>query len=64
MPKYPEITVKLTGHDGNAFAILGTCLLLLRQHGLSDKQTAFFKEATSSDYQHLLQVVYKWFNVG
>ena len=26
MPKYPDITVQLTGKDGNAFNILGICL--------------------------------------
>lgn len=26
MPKYPDITVQLTGKDGNAFYILGICL--------------------------------------
>ena len=24
-PRYPDITVKLVGADGNAFAILGAC---------------------------------------
>lgn len=24
-PKYPNITVQLTGHDSNAFMILGLC---------------------------------------
>ncbi len=31
VPTYPHITVELTGHDGNAFAILGRVLQALRQ---------------------------------
>lgn len=33
MPKHPEITVKLTGEDGNAFNILGICLRAMRRVG-------------------------------
>jgi hypothetical protein len=33
-PKYPDITVPLTGEDGNAYAILGKVRQALRQAGL------------------------------
>ena len=42
MPKYPEITVKLTGEDGNAFSLS------------QGERDAFYAEATSSNYDHLL----------
>lgn len=55
MPKYPDITVQLTGKDGNAFNILGICLQAMRQAGLSqEERDAFRAEATSGNYDHLL----------
>lgn len=64
MPKYPDITVQLTGKDGNAFNILGICLRAMRCAGLSQKERDnFYAEATSSNYTHLLTICVEWFNV-
>ena len=64
MPKYSEITVRLSGEDGNAFNILGICLRAMRQTGLSqEERDAFYAEATSSNYDHLLTTCMKWFEV-
>ncbi len=63
-PKYPQITVALTGHDGNAFVILSRCRKSAREAGLSDHEIAtFIAEAMSNDYDHLLQTVMRWFEV-
>ena len=60
----PEITVRLVGEDGNAFAILGRVREALRRGGVnSAERDAFFTEATSGDYDNLLQVCMKWVNV-
>ena len=62
--KYPEITVKLVGEDGNAFAILGKCRMAMKRAGCSQEEIdLFYKEATSGDYDHLLQICVKWFNL-
>jgi len=57
--KAPETkpTVKLTGRDGNAFAIMGAIKKALRQGG-ADKEYVdqYMKDAMSGDYDHLLQV--------
>jgi len=59
--KYPEIKVKLVGEDGNAFSILGRVRKALRNGGVpQDKIEEFTKEATSGDYDHLLQTVMNW----
>ena len=64
MPKYPEITVRLTGEDGNAFNILGICLQAMRGAGLSqEERDAFQAEATSGNYDHLLTTCMEWFEV-
>lgn len=64
MPKYPEITVRLTGENGNAFNILSICLKAMHQSGLSqEERDAFYAETTSGNYDHLLATCMKWFEV-
>ena len=64
MPKYPDITVQLTGKDGNAFNILGICLRAMRRAGLNQEECeAFQAEATLGNYDHLLATCMEWFNV-
>lgn len=63
--KYPNVTVKLTGEDGNAFAILGRVQRALRRAQVPKPEIdAFLKEATAGDYDHLLQTVMRTCNVG
>ena len=63
-PKYPHITVELIGADGNAFAILGKVQRELKRAGVSSEEVkAFFTEATSGDYDHLLGTAMKWVDV-
>ena len=62
--KHPEITVKLVGQNSNAYNILGICLRAMKKAGLSkDEQDAFYKEATSGNYDHLLATCMDWFEV-
>lgn len=62
--KYPEIEVELIGQDGNAFYILGAVSKALRRAGVSSEEIAQFnEEATSGDYDHLLQTAVKWVSV-
>jgi hypothetical protein len=64
MPTYPHITVKLTGEDGNAFAILGRVLRAMRCAGVPQvERDTFRQEATASDYDHLLHTVIRWVDV-
>jgi hypothetical protein len=50
-------TVKLVGHDGNAFSIMGRVKQALKQAG-ADKEyiDRYLSEAMSGDYNHLLVV--------
>lgn len=62
--KYPNITVKLSGEDGNAFAILARVGKALRANKLGGEVwEEFYMEATDGDYDHLLQTVMKYVNV-
>jgi hypothetical protein len=63
-PLYPDVRVKLTGEDGNAFFILGRCQTAARKAGLSkEEMDRFDQEARSGDYDTLLQTCMKWFDV-
>jgi hypothetical protein len=64
MVRYPEVRVALVGEDGNAFAILGRVQKQMRRAGVPDREVkAFFDEATSDDYDHLLATVMEWVTV-
>lgn len=60
-PRYPNVTVQLTGRDGNAFAILGAVDRALRSADVpKDEREAFMDEATAGDYSHLLRTAMAW----
>lgn len=62
--KYPHISVKLTGEDGNAFFIIGKCIKMMRRARCSQEQIdEFQKEATSGSYDHVLGTVMSYFDV-
>jgi hypothetical protein len=60
-PKYPHVKVKLVGHDGNAFTVLGRVAQAMRTHGVEKSEIdAFMHEATSGDYNTLLAAAMRW----
>lgn len=62
--KYPEITVKLVGQNGNAFAILGAVTHEMRKHNIPQVEIdTFLKEAQSGDYDNLLRTCMAWVEV-
>jgi len=57
-PKYPNITVRLIGEDGNAFFILGMVTKALKRAGVAQAEIeAFAAEATAGNYDDLLATV-------
>lgn len=60
MPK-----VKLTGTDGNAFAIIGKVSKALKKAGLKDKADEFVKRAFSAgSYDEVLQLCCEYVEVS
>lgn len=60
-PKYPNISVRLVGEDGNAFAILRRVQRELRRGGVPQTEVSeFLKEAMKGDYNNLLRTVMEW----
>ncbi len=60
-----NIEVNLSGEDGNAFAIIGRTTKEMRKAGIPKSEIdAFVQEATSGDYDHLIQTVMRWVKVS
>ncbi len=63
-PLFPNVTVQLTGEDGNAFFIIGRVSGALRRGGADkDQIAAFQKEAMSGTYDHVLATCMKYVEV-
>lgn len=64
MIKHPEVTVQLSGSDGNAFAIIGSVQKALRRAGVpGDEIAEFVAEAKSGDYDNVIQTAMRWVTV-
>jgi hypothetical protein len=69
-PRYPDVSVRLVGQDGNAFYVLGAVRRALQAAGVpaADVET-FTREATTgrtdglTGYEHLLVTVLRWVDV-
>lgn len=64
LPKFPHVHVRLTGTNGNAFAVLGKALRALKDASVSREEIdAYQSDATSGDYDHLLLVTMRTVDV-
>lgn len=62
--KYPNITVQLTGQNGNAFAIMGAvCQALRRAKVPKSEIDEYTSESMAGNYDELLRVAMKWVDV-
>ncbi len=59
-----DALVQLTGEDGNAFSILGRVRHAIRESNHPELEDAFWHEATSGDYDHLLQTCMRYVEVN
>ena len=63
-PKYTHITIRLTGLEGNPLAILRRCRRVMLKAELPGwEHESFWNEATSGDYDNLVETVALWFKV-
>ncbi len=64
-PFYPQVHIALSGEDGNGLAIVSRVSAALRRAGVPQaKRDEFAEDATSADYDHLLQTVQRWVEVS
>ena len=54
--KSGPIIIDLTGHDGNAFALMAYAKRFATQLGWKDKGASLINEMMSGDYEHLVDV--------
>lgn len=63
--KFPEVTVQLTGENGNAFAIIGAVSKALKREGLRDEASEFSEAAFNCEsYDALLQLAFSTVDVS
>jgi hypothetical protein len=59
--KYPDVHVRLSGEDGNAFSIIGRTRAAMRRAGVSQAEIdAYSNEAASGNYDHVIQTTMAW----
>jgi len=56
------LKLQLIGRDGNAYSILGAASKVLKNKD-PEMYSKYYEEATSGDYNHLLQVTMRYFDV-
>ena len=56
------LKLQLIGRDGNAYSILGAASKVLKYKD-PEMYNKYYEEATSGDYNHLLQVTMRYFDV-
>lgn len=63
-PKYPDIHVRLTGEDGNAFAIIARVKLALKRAGVDPLDIEEYRrESMSGDYDNVIQTAMRWVTI-
>ena len=64
-PLFPEVEVNLSNCNGNAYALIGAVQKALRRaHAPVEALEEFRTEATSGDYDHVIQTCMRTVNVS
>lgn len=62
--KYPEVTVELIGTSSHAMSIMGLTKRALVRAGVNAEEIKkYIDEATSGDYDNVIQTTMRWVNV-
>jgi hypothetical protein len=62
--KFPDITVQLSGEDGNVFGIIGRVTEALRRAGHREEAKQYSREMFAAEsYDHALQITMSWVTV-
>lgn len=64
-PLFPQVKLKLTGQDGNAFSIISRVSQALRKANVETEHIQTFQEeAMSGDYNNVLRTVMKYIDAS
>ncbi len=62
--KYPHVEVQLTGEKEHYLLLMGRCIKAAQRGGVPQEEIdAFNVEATSGDYNHLIQTCTRWWTL-
>jgi hypothetical protein len=62
--RYPDVTVRLSGRDGNAAMIIAAVRRALGRAGVSQAEiNTFTSQATVGDYDNVIQTAMQWVEV-
>ena len=62
--KYPEVTIRLVGEDGNVFSLISRVARALRQSGHADAEVQFEREAfAANSYDEVLRLAISYVKV-
>lgn len=62
--RFPDVTVQLSGTDGNAFVVIGSVTGALRRAGHADVADEFARAVMDTgSYDEFLQTVMRWVDV-
>jgi hypothetical protein len=63
--RFPDVQVQLTGHDGNAYAIMGAVQAALKKAGVPREVISeYLAESTAGDYDNLIRTAMRWVEVS
>lgn len=62
MPKYPNITINLSGFENDNFTIIIKCLHVLRENNIGHELDNFVNDIKNGG-NNLIATVEKWFSV-
>ena len=62
-PKYPDVTVQLSGCDGNVFGVIGKVSKAIRQKSPEQAATFTSKAMSSESYDDVLRLCMEYVNV-
>lgn len=63
-PKYPNVSVQLSGEDANAFFMIARTRRALKRAGVSeDEVQQFTSEAESGTYDDVITTIGRWVEV-
>lgn len=63
MPKYPNITITLSGFETDNFTIIIKCLRALRENNIGHELDNFVNDISKGSSENLLHTVSDWFNI-
>lgn len=63
MPKYPNITINLSGFENDNFTIIIKCLRAMRENNIGHELDNFVNDIKNGGAENLLHIASNWFKI-